>query len=92
VSFFRVFAFTVISGVFVAAIYSSHGFLDLRRLRGQITATKERVGAIELENQRLKRQVNLFEKPTEDLAERELRDFLGWVKPNELVYLEKIDR
>ncbi len=46
----------------------------------------------EIENQKYKRQVDLFEKPSEDLVDRQMRDFLGWVKPNEVIYLEKSER
>lgn len=86
---FRIFSVIVISAVLGAALMSQHGYRDYRRLKGQIEKTRERVALIEFENQNLKRQADLFEKPTDDLVEREVRDFLGWVKPNELVYLEK---
>jgi cell division protein FtsB len=73
-------------------VYSSHGLKDLRRIQNQIEQTKIRVAQLELENQNLKRQVGLFEKPSDIIAEREIRDFLGWVKPNEIVYLERLSR
>ena len=84
-----IYSVVLLTLVLVGAIYSRHGFLDLRRLQGQIQKTRAEIAAIEVDNQQLKRQVDLFEKPTEDLMERQVRDFLGWVKPNEVVYLEK---
>lgn len=88
-TFFRIFSIAILGLVIVGAIFPRHGFTDLRKLQDQILRAKSRVAMIEVENQKLKRQVNLFEKPTDDLAEREVRDFLGWVKPNEMVYLER---
>ncbi|MDB5037135.1 MAG: Septum formation initiator [Bacteriovoracaceae bacterium] len=83
------FSSILIIVVLVGTIYSRHGFFDLRRIQRQIKNTRDQAAQVEMENQKLKRQVGLFEKPSNDLIEREVRDVLGWVKSNEIVYLEK---
>ncbi len=86
------FCLVLLALVVAGSLYSHHGFFDLRRLQAQIENARVRAQAVELENQRLKYHVALFDDPSEDLIEREVREFLGWVKSNELVYLEKSSR
>jgi len=71
---------------------SKHGVVDLLRLRRQMDAAKTQIATIEEENRRLKTQADLLETPTPALVEQELRLYLGWVKPGELVYFESSDR
>ncbi len=77
------------AAVGVSVFYSHHGFKDMRSLQSKIDATRDRTKILEDQNQRLKYQVSVLEKPSAELLVRELRDFMGWVKPGELVYLEK---
>jgi cell division protein FtsB len=71
-----------------ALTFSHHGLIDLRKLSGQISTVKERIVLIEEENKRLKHQADLLEKPTAEILERHVRTTLGWVKPNERVFIE----
>lgn len=66
-----------------------HGLRDYSRLRGQVLKAQERSAAIEKENQLLRTRLKSLEASNDLVRERELREFLGWVKSEEWVYLER---
>ena len=75
--------------VLVAAYFSRHGYRDLVELQSKLGRARERILLLEKQNEDLQRQASLLEEPSEDLLEKQVRDFLGWVKQSELVYVEK---
>jgi cell division protein FtsB len=84
------FSAIVLIAVALAVIYSHHGLLDLRRFYAQIEATHSRIALIEEENRNFKKQAELLEHPSAELTERQVRTVLGWAKPDEIVYFDKI--
>lgn len=82
----------VLLGIGTGVYFSHHGLRDVRKLQGQIRQAEERVARLEKQNQTLKYQVSTLEKPTDEILEREVREFLGWVQPHEIVYLEQVKK
>ncbi len=79
----------LVCGALGGSIYfSKQGFQDFSKLKNLIADTEATVGRIEKENQMLRQRLTLLQTRRRDMAERELREILGWVKAEELVYLE----
>lgn len=76
-------------GVVVGATYSHHGLMDMRKFSGQISIAKSRVSLIENENRKLKREVDLLHQPGIEIAESQVRNYLGWARSDEIVYLDR---
>ena len=84
--FFSLFILSLsVSGLY----FSKHGIRDFIKLDRLVAKTHERSVINEKENQKLRRRLKSLENPEEMIRERELREFLGWVKSEEWVYLEK---
>jgi len=77
---------------FAASIFSHHGLIDLRELSKQIRAAEHRAEEVEEINQRLRRQVDILKREDPRTAEHSLRTLHGFVKQNEMVYLESSRR
>jgi cell division protein FtsB len=86
------FQLIILTAVIFGAIFSRHGLLDLRRFSVQIQSARQRVSMVEEENRKLKLQVNLFDHPSQQITESQIRNFLGWARADELVYLERSGR
>jgi cell division protein FtsB len=89
--------FLVFVGVFFVTCgsvlyFAGHGIRDLLKLEQLVAKTQARSDVIEKENQKLRRRVKSLENPEDAIKQRELREFLGWVKSEEWVYLEKARR
>lgn len=68
----------------VMAIFGDNGVLALRRLRGEVDTLVREVRTLEVENERLSRQIlELQEDPA--VIERIAREELGLVRPGEKV-------
>lgn len=80
---------SVAVAVALSVIYSRHGLRDLRHLQSQLSEARERANKLENENKVLRRQWDLLDSGSNEVNERQIREILGYVKPNELVFLEK---
>lgn len=91
----RIFAFFVllfVCGSGAGLYFSKHGIQDLFRLQRLVSKAQIRSDVIEKENQKLRRRLKSLENPEDPMKQRELREFLGWVKSEEWVYLERAHR
>ena len=75
--------------VLLGVLFSHHGLLHLLRFNELIYLAQERVSVVEQENWKLKRQVDLLRSSSEAVLEPNVRTIFGWVKKDEIVYLEK---
>ncbi len=83
-----IFSGLVLLAVALSVIFSHHGLLDLRRFLVQIEAAKVRTQRLEETNRHLRMQLESLQQKDVSFLERQVRENLGWVKPNELVYVE----
>lgn len=74
--------------VFLASVFSKHGYRDLWRFSSQVDAARERVALLEDDNQKLSKQVDLVVSSNPAILERQIREVLGWVRSDEIVYVE----
>jgi cell division protein FtsB len=78
------FAILVVSPI----IFSHHGLIDLLEFRALIKKAEVRVAGIENETQQLKTKLDLLQGADADAFEYHMREKLGWVRSEDLVYFE----
>lgn len=70
-------------------LFSHHGLVDLVRFNRVIDAKVANLVELEIENRELKRRVDLLDQSSGFTWDLQVRELLGWVRSDEIVYFEK---
>jgi hypothetical protein len=83
-AFIRAPLLVCIVSVLVMGIFSKRGLLDWHRMREENSSLSLRLSEVELQRERIARQVEALENNREE-QERVIRQVLGYIKPEEMV-------